>query len=86
MKINVCVVTFPLGLSGYTPLSNLVRILSGLASRIYLVSGGVALEKLGKKARKVTLKYHQKIARCLSVFGMHYLKIRRIVILAYSSR
>jgi len=47
MKINVCVVTFPLGLAGYTPLSNLVRILNGLASRVYLVSGGVALEKLG---------------------------------------
>ena len=45
MKINVCIVTFPLGKGGYTPLSNLVNLLSRLANKVYAVSGAV-LEKL----------------------------------------
>jgi len=48
MKINVCIVTFPLSKAGYTPLSNLIKLLSRLANRVYVVSGGVALEKLEK--------------------------------------
>jgi len=46
MKINVCIVTLPLGEAGYTPLSNLVNLLSRLANKVYVVSGGAALEKL----------------------------------------
>jgi glycosyltransferase involved in cell wall biosynthesis len=46
MKVNVCIVTFPLSEAGYTPLSNLVKLFSALANRVYVVSGGEALTKL----------------------------------------
>jgi len=46
MKVNICIVTFPLSEAGYTPLSNLVNLLSRLANKVYVVSGGAALEKI----------------------------------------
>jgi glycosyltransferase involved in cell wall biosynthesis len=46
MKANVCIVTFPLGEAGYTPLSNLVKLFSRLSNRVYVVSGDAALEEL----------------------------------------
>ena len=52
MKTAVCIVTFPLSAAGYTPLSNLIKLLCGITNEVYIVSGGVALEKL-KKERNV---------------------------------
>lgn len=38
--------TFPLSEAGYTPLSNIVKVISRISNRVYVVSGGAALEKL----------------------------------------
>ncbi len=46
MKANVCIITFPLSEAGYAPLSNLGALLSKLASRVYIISGGEALALL----------------------------------------
>jgi len=46
MKANVCIVTFPLGEAGITPLSNLVKLFSRLVDRVYVISGGAALKNL----------------------------------------
>lgn len=46
MKTTVCIVTFPLGESGYTPLSNIIKVPSRISNRVYVVSGGAAVEKL----------------------------------------
>jgi len=46
MKAKVCIVTFPLGQAGCAPLSNLVKLFSRLADRVYVVSGGASLENL----------------------------------------
>jgi len=45
-KKDVCIVTFPLLHAGYTPISNLTRLISKIAGTVYLISGGPALEKL----------------------------------------
>ena len=41
-EINVAIVTFPLSQAGHTPLSNLVKLFSRLADRVYVVSSGIA--------------------------------------------
>jgi len=46
LKTAVCIVTFPLSEAGYTPLSNIVKVISRISNRVYVVSGGAALEKL----------------------------------------
>ena len=46
MKTAVCIVTFPLSESGYTPLSNIVKVSSLISNRVYVVSGGLGLEKV----------------------------------------
>jgi glycosyltransferase involved in cell wall biosynthesis len=68
MKVSVCIVTFPLSEAGYTPLSNLVKLFSRLANRVYVVSGGAALEKIenlesdvNAQAIKVTHRVSSKL-------------------------
>jgi len=46
MKVNVGIVTFPLSQAGRIPLLNLVKLFSRLADRVYVISGGAALENL----------------------------------------
>ncbi len=46
MTVNACIVTFPLSEAGSVPLSNLVKLVSVLSQRVYVVSGGKALETL----------------------------------------
>jgi glycosyltransferase involved in cell wall biosynthesis len=55
MRTAVCIVTFPLSEAGYTPLSNLVGVISKLASHVYVVSGGPALEKLENSKREASI-------------------------------
>ena len=62
MKINVCTVTFPLSKAGCTPLSNLVNLLSRLANKVYVISGGEALEKLKDKEKVRSLKVTHRIS------------------------
>jgi len=46
MKIDVCLITFPIGHEGSTPLSNLVKLLSESVDKLYLISSGVLLQNL----------------------------------------
>lgn len=46
MILNICIVTFPISSTGTTPLSNLVKLLSEVADRVYVVSGGKGSEKM----------------------------------------
>jgi len=62
MKVNVCIVTFPLSEAGYTPLSNLVNLLSRLANKVYVISGGEALEKLKDREKVRSLKVTHRIS------------------------
>ena len=62
MKVNVCIVTFPLSEAGYTPLSNLVNLLSRLANKVYVISGGEALERLKDKEKVRSLKVTHRIS------------------------
>lgn len=87
MKVNVCIVTFPLSEAGYTPLSNAVKLFSGLANRVYVVSGGEALEKLGNleldfnvHTIKVTHRVSSKLLMRIVNYMLTQLKILHGVI------
>jgi len=89
MKVNVCIVTFPLIEAGYTPLSNLVKLFSRLSNRVYVVSGGAGLEKLGNlkldvnvQAMKVTHRVSSKLLMRIVNYVHTQLKILRCVIVA----
>ena len=62
MKVNVCILTFPLSEAGYTPLSNLVNLLSRLANKVYVIGGGEALERLEDKEKVRFLKVTHRIS------------------------
>jgi len=87
MKVNICIVTFPLSEAGYTPLSNLVELFSRLSNRVYVVSGGAALEKLENLDVNVqTLKVTHRVGSKLLMRIINYvhtqLKILRCVLVA----
>lgn len=84
-KLNtcVCIITFPLSLAGYIPLSNLVNLLHDIFDKVYIVSGGAALEKLKKEkniwAFKVTHRTSSNLfMRLINSVGTQ-LKILRYV-------
>jgi len=89
MKVNVCIVTFPLSEAGYTPLSNIVRLFGNLSNRFYVISGGEALEKLENSKLDVsvkTMKVTHRASPYLLIRIINYvhteLKILRFVIVA----
>ena len=88
MKVNVCIVTFPLGEAGYTPLSNLVNLLSRLANKVYVVSGGAALEKLENSKLDINVQAVKVIHRVSSKPLMriiNYLHTQLKICLLYTS-
>lgn len=62
MKVNVCIVTYPLGEAGYTPLSNLVKLLSKLARELYVISGGVASENIKVGTNVQVIRVNHKVS------------------------
>jgi len=89
MKVNICIVTFPLSEAGYTPLSNLVKLFSRLSNRVYVVSGGAALEKLENlkldvnvQTMKVTHRVSSKPLMRIINYVHTQLKILRCVLVA----
>ena len=73
MDVNVCIVTFPLSQAGHTPLSNLVKLFSRLANRVYLVSGGVALENLKLDPNTQVMKTVHRVSSKLFMRIINYL-------------
>jgi glycosyltransferase involved in cell wall biosynthesis len=71
-KGSVCIVTFPLIQAGYTPISNLVRLFSKIAKRVYLISGGTALENLKLSANVQTFEVTHKTSFGLVMRIMNY--------------
>lgn len=43
---KICIVTFPLSQAGYVPLSNLVKLFGESVGKVYVISGGEALQKM----------------------------------------
>jgi len=62
MKNSICIVTFPLGKSGRTPLLNLIKLFSELVNEVYVVSGGEVLEELEDVERVRFLKVTHKVS------------------------
>ena len=60
-KINVSIVTFPLGQASYTPLSNLINLFSQLANRVYAISGDAALENINLDFNVQTMRVTHKV-------------------------
>jgi glycosyltransferase involved in cell wall biosynthesis len=88
MKVNACIVTFPLSEAGYTPLSNLVKLFSRLVNRVCVVSGGAALENLrldsNVNAMRVTHRVSPKLVMRIINYVHTQLKILNCVIEASS--
>ena len=84
MKVNVCIVTIPLSEAASAPLANLVKLFSRLANRVYVVSGGAALNalKLDSNVRpmRVTHRVSSKLLMRLINYVHTQLKISRCVI------
>lgn len=84
MKVNACIVTFPLSEAGYAPLSNLVKLFSRLVNRVCVVSGGAALENLrldsNVNAMKVTHRVSPKLVMRIINYVHTQLKILNCVI------
>ncbi len=59
IKMGVCIVTFPLGEAGLTPVSHLVEIISSLARNVCLITGGAALadSRLSEKVQIVGVSH-----------------------------
>jgi len=84
MKVNICIVTFPLSKAGCTPLSNLVKLFSRLANKVYVISSGVALDNLSLEdnIQKMEVAHKDSSKAFMRIFYyMHtQLKILRCVI------
>jgi glycosyltransferase involved in cell wall biosynthesis len=66
MKASVCIVTFSLSEAGHMPLSNLARLISRLANRVYVVSGGAAMENFRVDSNVQVLQFtHRYSSRLL---------------------
>jgi glycosyltransferase involved in cell wall biosynthesis len=72
MKVSVCIVTFPLSEAGNTPLSNLVKLFSGLANRVYVVTGGAALENLRLDSNVQAIKVTHRVSSRLLIRIINY--------------
>lgn len=86
MKVNACIVTFPLGRAGFTPLSNLVKLFSRLTNRVYVVSGGFALDNLKLDVNVRVMKVVHNISSEIFMRIINYmhtqLKILSYVVMA----
>lgn len=72
MKANVCIVTFPLEQAGITPLSNLAKLLSRLADRVFVVSGGLALANLKLDGNVQIIKTDHEVSSRLLMRIINY--------------
>ena len=60
LKMKVGVVAFPM--SHEVPLSNLIKLFLGITNKVYVISGGEALEKLKDKEKVRSLKVTHRIS------------------------
>lgn len=59
-KINICLITVPIGKSGITPLNNLINIIKTFSKHLYVISGDEGFKHIKKKEKKIDayeLKY-----------------------------
>jgi len=56
MTVNVCIVTFPIGRAGSTPLSNLVKLVSQSTGKTYLICSGVLSQSLSLDDKVIVFK------------------------------
>jgi glycosyltransferase involved in cell wall biosynthesis len=70
--VSVCVVTFPLGEAGRTPLSNLTNLLSEIVDRVIVISGGPALSNLRPKERVQTMSVFHNVSSKLLIRIISY--------------
>ena len=82
MKVNVCVVTFPLDRAGVTPLSNLAELLSRLADRVYIVSSSLALENLKSDGKIQKMEVVHKVDSRILMRVINYVRTQ-LRILSY---
>lgn len=82
MKITVAIVTFSLTQGTRVPLSNLVRIFSRIAERVYIVTGSIPLDNLSKNVQVMTADYKASSKLFMKIINyMHtQLKILRHVV------
>ncbi len=87
MNTSVCVVTFPLGLASYIPLSNLVNLLCEIIDEVYLVSGEVASNKLKINEKILSFnvthrKYSHNFMRTINYIYTQYKILRYVIMLS----
>jgi glycosyltransferase involved in cell wall biosynthesis len=81
-KESVCIVTFPLIQAGYTPISNLVGLFSKIAKKVYLISGGAALENMKLNTNVQAVEVTHKTSSRLIMRIMNYV-CTQVKILCY---
>lgn len=80
-EISVCIVTSASGQkTGYTPLSNMIKLFSGLANRVYMISGSVVLKKLdlGKDRSNIFMRIGNQMYLQLKILCCLIMMLRKV--------